>query len=92
MGLRWCGLLVLVSGRGFSRFDCENALVMFVFFGVRVCGSFHAFWAKLSNAIRSGPIGQCGTHSKNVCVLIGAILVQAFLVQGLEWQFRVEMC
>ena len=36
MGLRWCGSLVLVSGRGSSRFDCGKALSrsrssMFVF-------------------------------------------------------------
>ena len=62
-----CWFWSLVVGP--RHFDCGKALVLLVFFGARVCGSFHSLWAKLSNAIRLGPTGQCCTHSKNVCVL-----------------------
>ena len=62
----WCLKLPV---RGSSRFDCGKAHVTLAFIEARVCESLHAHWAKISNANRFGPTGQCCTHSKSVCVL-----------------------
>ena len=39
--------IVVVWSVGSGLFNCGNALVVLVFFGARVCGIFHANWAKL---------------------------------------------